>query len=114
VTRLVLGRLQAGRLRPSSPLELSYAIVSALARGMAQVVGTLAGTIATLERRILDQEHKDPERILHELFQVRHELLTVRTMAGQSREIYGRMGAVARSCLPRRGRSSRTSWTSSR
>jgi magnesium transporter len=59
-------------------------------------VRALAGTIAALERRILDQEHKDPEKILHELFQVRHELLTVRTMAGQSREIYGRMGAVAR------------------
>jgi Mg2+ and Co2+ transporter CorA len=95
-TRLVLGRLQAGRLRPSSPLELSYAIVSSLARGMAEVVRTLAGTIAALERRILAEEHKDPEHILHELFQLRHELLTVRTTAGQSREIYGRMGAVAR------------------
>jgi magnesium transporter len=95
-TRLVLERLQAGRLRPSSPLELSYAIVSALARGMAEVVRRLAGTIAVLERRILAEEHKDPERILHELFQVRHELLTVRTMAGQSREVYGRMSAVAR------------------
>jgi magnesium transporter len=90
-TRGVLERLNAGRLRPSSPFELSYAIVSALARGMAELVRSLAGTIAALERRILDQEHKDPERILHELFQVRHELLTVRTMAGQSREIYGRM-----------------------
>jgi magnesium transporter len=95
-TRLVLGRLESGRQRPSSPMELSYAIVSSLARGMAEVVRALAGTIAALERRILDQEHKDPEKILHELFQVRHELLTVRTMAGQSREIYGRMGAVAR------------------
>jgi magnesium transporter len=95
-TRGVLQRLQAGRLRPSTPFELSYAVVSALARGMAELVRTLAGTIAALERRILDQEHKDPERILHELFQVRHELLTVRTMAGQSREIYGRMSAVAR------------------
>jgi Mg2+ and Co2+ transporter CorA len=95
-TRLALGRLQSGRQRPSSPTELSYAIVSSLARGMAEVVRALAGTIAALERRILDQEHKDPEKVLHELFQVRHELLTVRTMAGQSREIYGRMGAVAR------------------
>jgi magnesium transporter len=96
-TRLALERLRAGRLRPASPFELSYAIVSALARSMSELVRSLAGTIAALERRILDQEHKDPERILHELFQVRHELLTVRTMAGQSREIYGRMGVVARS-----------------
>jgi magnesium transporter len=95
-TRGVLERLRAGRLRTSSPFELSYAIVSALARGMSELVRALAGRIAVLERRILDQEHKDPERILHELFQVRHELLTVRTMAGQSREIYGRMGIVAR------------------
>ena len=95
-THLVLERLNAGRLRPGSPFELSYAIVSALARGMAGLVRTLAATIAALERRILEQEHKDPEKILHELFQVRHELLTLRTMSGQSREIYGRMGAVAR------------------
>jgi magnesium transporter len=67
-TRMVLERLQAGRLDPGSPFELSYAIVSALARGMAEVVRTLAGRIAGLERRILDQEHKGPERILHELF----------------------------------------------
>ncbi len=102
-TRGVLKRLKAGRLHPESPFELSYAIVSALARGMAEQVRTLAGTIAALERRILAEEHKDPERILHELFQVRHELLTVRTMAGQSREIYGRMGAVAR-FVPAEGR----------
>ena len=95
-THLVLERLNAGRLRPGSPFELSYAIVSALARGMAGLVRTLAATIAALERRILEQEHKDPEKILHELFQVRHELLTLRTMSGQSREIYGRMGVVAR------------------
>ena len=95
-TGIALERLRSGRLRPSSPFELSYAIVSSLARGMAELVRTLAGTIAALERRILDQEHKDPEKILHELFQIRHELLTVRTMAGQSREIYGRMSAVAR------------------
>jgi len=95
-TRIVLERLKAGRLRPGSPFELSYAIVSAMARGMAELVRGLAATIAGLERRILDKEHKDPEQILHELFQVRHELLTVRTTAGQSREIYGRMGAVAR------------------
>jgi Mg2+ and Co2+ transporter CorA len=63
---------------------------------MAGLVRTLAATIAALERRILEQEHKDPEKILHELFQVRHELLTLRTMSGQSREIYGRMGVVAR------------------
>ncbi|HEU4398479.1 MAG TPA: magnesium transporter CorA family protein, partial [Actinomycetota bacterium] len=92
----VLERLRAGRLHPESPFELSYAIVSALARGMAGLVRTLAATIAALERRILEQEHKDPEKILHELFQVRHELLTLRTMSGQSREIYGRMSVVAR------------------
>jgi Mg2+ and Co2+ transporter CorA len=95
-TSSVLDRLRSGRLRPSSPFELSYAIVSALARGMAEQVRSLAARIAALERRILDQEHKDPERMLLELFQVRHEILTMRTMAGQSREIYGRMSAVAR------------------
>jgi hypothetical protein len=41
-------RLRAGRLRPASPFELSYAIVSALVRSMAELVRSLAGAIAAL------------------------------------------------------------------
>jgi Mg2+ and Co2+ transporter CorA len=33
--------------------------------------------------------------ILEEMFQVRHELLTIRTMAGQSREAYARMAKLS-------------------
>ena len=40
-TRAVLGRIQAGRLRPRSAFELSYAIVSALAQGQEGFVETV-------------------------------------------------------------------------
>jgi hypothetical protein len=40
-TRAVLGRIEAGRLRPRSPFELSYAIVSALAQGQEAFVESM-------------------------------------------------------------------------
>jgi magnesium transporter len=60
-TRAILKRMQAGRLRPHSSFELSYAIVAAVTR---------------------------------------HELLVVRTMPGQSREVYGRMAAALIRLIP--------------
>ena len=37
----------------------------------------------------------DPEQLLEELFRVRQELLAVRTMAAQSKEVYGRLTTSA-------------------
>jgi Mg2+ and Co2+ transporter CorA len=44
-----------------------------------------------LERQVTSGHHGNAEEFLEELFQVRHGLLAVRTMAALSREIYGRM-----------------------
>jgi magnesium transporter len=43
------------------------------------------------------RQAKDPEKFLEQLFQVRHELLSIKTMAAQSREVYARMAAITRS-----------------
>ena len=95
-TRAVLRRLESGRLRPSSSFELSYAIVSALARHQEAFVATLAQEAGLLEQRVMADEIGDAEQFLDELFRARHELLVVRTMATLSREIYGRMVTLER------------------
>jgi Mg2+ and Co2+ transporter CorA len=95
-TRAVRARLEAGRLRTSTSFELSYAIVSALARHQESFVATLAQDAGLLERRLMADEINDPEQFLEELFRSRHELLVVRTMAALSREIYGRMVTLDR------------------
>ena len=94
-TGAILRRMEDGRMRPSSPAELSHAIVSALAGRMETFVGALATKVAAMERRVMDGHVRDPEQALEELFRVRHELLTVRTMAAQSREVYARMSTLA-------------------
>ena len=55
----------------------------------------MATKIAALERRVMRNEMKDIETTLEDIFTVRHELLTVRTLAAQSREVYQRIGALA-------------------
>ena len=94
--RAVLARLESGRLRPASSFELSYAVVSALARHQEAFVATLAQEAGQLEQRLMADEVDDPEQFLEELFRARHELLVVRTMAALSREIYGRMVTLER------------------
>jgi Mg2+ and Co2+ transporter CorA len=93
-TRAVLSRIEAGRLRPASPWELSYAIVSALARHQEQYVEMVTSDVWQLEQRVTGDEVGDPEEFLNELFQARHGLLAVRTMGAVSAAIYGRMTAL--------------------
>jgi Mg2+ and Co2+ transporter CorA len=95
-TRAVLQRIGAGRLHPSSPFELSYAIVAALIRHQEGFIATLAKEVGLLEQEVMRGDLGDPEHFLEQLFRTRHELVAVRTMAAQSREIYGRMLALAR------------------
>ena len=95
-TGAVRARVASGRLRPSSSFELSYAIVSAVARHQEAFVATLAQEAGLLEQRLMADEIPDPEQFLEELFRARHELLVVRTMATLSREIYGRMVTLER------------------
>jgi Mg2+ and Co2+ transporter CorA len=96
----VLGRLESGRLRPTTPFELSYAIVAAIAHRQGTYVTTLASQVAVLEQRVREGDKGDPVRLLEELFLMRHELLSVRTIAAESREVYARMAALTRMIPP--------------
>ena len=95
-TRAVLQRIEAGRLRPTSSYELSYAILSATSRHMEAFVETVTRQVWQLEQQVTGVDLSDPEQFLEELFRARHGLLAVRTMAALSREMYGRMSVLAR------------------
>jgi Mg2+ and Co2+ transporter CorA len=92
----VLRRVEAERFQPVSPAELSYGIVSAIARQQRALIGEIASRIAGVEERVMTSSLRNPEQLLEELFLIRHELLTVRTMAAQQHEIYARMGSLSR------------------
>jgi magnesium transporter len=99
-TRAVLGRLEAGRLRPTSPFELSYAVVSALAQGQEAFVETVTRQVWPLEQRVTSGHLGNPEQFLEELFGARHGLLAVSNMATLGHQIYGRMSALGRFVPP--------------
>jgi magnesium transporter len=91
----VLARIESGRLRPKTPFELSYAIVSALTRNQEEYVETVTVDVWNLEQRVTGGEVGDPVEFLNELFRARHGLLAVRTMGVLSAAIYGRMTTLA-------------------
>lgn len=95
-TRGVLSRVELGRFRPGTPAELSFAIVTAVVRQQLSLVRVVAEKVAALEARVMADDFRRPERLLHEMFLVRHELLTVRTMAAQSHDIYVRLAGLGR------------------
>ena len=89
-TVAVAARLASGRLRPTSPFGLSYAIVSSIARRESHMVDEIAREVGLMEQRVMADVDEDPQKFLSELFAARHELLTIKTMAEQGGEIYRR------------------------
>jgi Mg2+ and Co2+ transporter CorA len=91
----VLRRLEAGRLRPDSSSELSFAVVAALAGRLRNYISTVTAEVWRFEQMVTGDRVLDPEEFLEQMFRARHGLLTVRTMAALSREVYGRMAGLA-------------------
>ena len=89
-THAVAARMDSGRLHPTSPFGLTYAIVSSIARREAEMVADIAREVGLLEQRVMSEADEDPQKFLSELFAARHELLTIKTMAVQGSEIYRR------------------------
>jgi magnesium transporter len=89
-TNAVAERMDAGRLHPTSPFGLTYAIVSSIARREAEMVAEIAREVGLLEQQVMAEVDEDPQKFLSQLFAARHELLTIKTMATQGSEIYRR------------------------
>jgi len=95
-TREVLERIRSGRLRPRTSFDISHAIVSTLTRRMERFVEDLTRDVWDLEHRVTDGAYSNPEHFLDEMFRTRHGLLAVRTIAGQTAQIYRRVSGVPR------------------
>lgn len=89
-------RIESGRLRPTSPGELSYAIVSAVARRQSAAVRDVAQRLPALEAEVMAADFHRPEELLEQLFLLRHELMTSRTMAAQAHDIQARVAGLER------------------
>ena len=94
-TDAVAARVDAGRLHPTSGRELSTAIVSALTGRLREHLSSRTEEVWRFEQQVTAGQLGDAERFLDGMFRVRHVLLTVRTMAALSSEVYGRMHALA-------------------
>ena len=94
-TAAVRRRLLNGRLKPDSPIELSYAIVSTLTHLLEGFIEELTSDVWALEQRVTGGHMGNPEEFLEELLQARHGLLAVRTMGALGAEVYGRVAALS-------------------
>jgi magnesium transporter len=99
-TEAVAARMDSGRLQPVSPFGLMYAIVSSIARREAEMVAEIAREAGLLEQRVMAEAEEDPQQFLSQQFAARHELLTIKTMAEQSSEIYRRAIKLTRFAPP--------------
>lgn len=95
-TQAVLARMESGRFRPKLPGELGHAIVSSLATRLEASVARIAGDVERLERSVTRGRLREYERMLEGMFQVRHNLQSVRTIAATSREVNARMVTFSR------------------
>ncbi|KRB43088.1 MULTISPECIES: magnesium transporter CorA family protein [unclassified Terrabacter] len=93
-TRAVRARIDAGRLRPAGPHDLAYAIGSAIARRQSAAVREVASRLPAMEAQVLAADFHRPEELLEQLFLVRHELMTARTMAAQAHDIQARITSL--------------------
>ncbi len=90
-TEQVAVRVMNGRLRPSGPTALSHAISTVMVRTQELQVAELAKEVGDLERAVMSSQRVDPQGFLEELYSVRHQLLTVRTLAAQGEQVVGRL-----------------------
>jgi magnesium transporter len=95
-TSAVRERIGAGRFLPGTPAELSYAISSALARRQRALIGLVAEKLPGLEQYVMQSKLTEPEALLERMFLIRHELITARTMAAQTHDVFARIGSLDR------------------
>lgn len=91
-------RLESGKLRPRHAYDLTYVIVSAVAKRLRDFTARLTADMWNLEYRFQavvkegPAGHlREPEQFLDELFSARHGFSMVRTQAATSRAVFARM-----------------------
>lgn len=94
-------RLGSGKLRPQHAYDLTYAIVSTVAKRQRDFTARLTADMWELEYRFQavvkegpSGHLRNPEQFLDELFRVRHGFSMVRTQAATSRAVFARMHKI--------------------
>jgi Mg2+ and Co2+ transporter CorA len=95
-TDAALRRMESGRFRPSSPMELAYALTSSVARRQRAAISEVAEKLPGLESQVMASQLRDPEKLLEKMFLIRHELITSRTTAAQCHDVWIRMASLSR------------------
>ncbi len=94
-TNQLRARLDGGRLTVTSAPDLAHALLASLAREFRADLDEIATRVAELEQDVMVADFRSPEGLLDRMFLLRHELMTIRTMAGDVHEVFERMAAVA-------------------
>jgi Mg2+ and Co2+ transporters len=81
-------RLDDHGFRPRTSLELITAIRREMMNTLELLIGAAAGRIADFERKVSQADPVRSERMLAELFALRHDLQTIRTSAAQAHQSY--------------------------
>ncbi len=91
-------RLESGKLRPRHAYDLTYVLVSTVAKRLRDFTARLTADMWNLEYRFQavvkegPAGHlREPEQFLDELFSARHGFSMVRTQAATSRAVFARM-----------------------
>lgn len=91
-------RLESGKLCPQHAYDLTYALVTAVAKRLREFTARLTADMWNLEYRFQEVVKQGPsghlrapEQFLDELFRARHGLMVARTQAAMSREVFARM-----------------------
>jgi magnesium transporter len=81
-------RIDTDGFRPTTSLQLITAIRRGMMGTLETLVGEAAGRVADFEKRCSGTDPVASERLLDELFRMRHDLQTIRTSAAQAFQTY--------------------------
>ena len=84
-------RLDGGHFRPTNSLELITAIRREMMGTLEHLIGDAAARIATFEKQVLESDPVKSEKLLQQLFELRHDLQTIRTSAAQAHQSYSNL-----------------------
>ena len=77
--------------RPTVSLELITAIRRQMMSTLELLLGEAAGRIAIFEKQIMASDPVKSEKLLRQLFELRHDLQTIRTSAAQAHQSYSNL-----------------------
>lgn len=84
-------RVDGGQFRPTSALSLVGEIRRDMLQEQERLIGIVAHEAGEIERRVLRSDPVRSEKMLLDLFSLRHDLQTIRTNAAQTHESYSNL-----------------------